>query len=205
MPRYQYSQTPARLVKEEPEEYIIPDCLEACKILWDKGIDTVECSNFYDDVNNYRYVDIDPSKLSEENKTFLYDKINSNAEGFAIDGVRHNPRIYVHKTGVEAQKRLCELAEMLSLQDTSEYATSEQFLDGYKRTDGEYIDLPDGIIIRDYNPKYKDATLVDALNDTNKWDLFIEEEGRVYNNKEALEHHQHYLSKLKENNNKKSI
>ena len=51
MPRYQYSQTPTRLVKENPEEYIIPDCLEACKILWDKGIDTVECSNFYDDVN----------------------------------------------------------------------------------------------------------------------------------------------------------
>ena len=64
MPRYQYGLVNIEYVKEEPEEYIIPDCIDACRLLWDKGINTAQCSNLED--KNYRWIEIDARGLSDE-------------------------------------------------------------------------------------------------------------------------------------------
>ena len=46
--RYQYMPTSVEEVMKNPEEFIIPECMECCKLLWSKGIDTRQCGN-YDD------------------------------------------------------------------------------------------------------------------------------------------------------------
>lgn len=198
MVKYEYSLVDLKYVKENPEEYIIPDCLEACKILWDKGIRTAQCSNLED--LDSRWIEIDTVGLSQENSTILYNNINAHVEGFYIGGMTHNPRISVNGTGEEASKRLCELANMLSLQDTCDFVSSDDYLDSYKRTDGEYIVLPTGVIQRDYNPLYSIATIADALNANDAWDLYVEEEGRVYDSAEALQAHIDYLNKKSNSN-----
>lgn len=191
--RYNYGLTPTKFVKENPEEYIIPDCLEACRILWEKGIDTTQCSNYED--NDYRFVEINIATLSKENSSFFYEQLNNNEAGFSIGGMTHCPRIYVDSEGEEARKRLCELAQMFSLQDTNEYLTVEDYLDSYRRTDGKYIVLENGMLQRDINPEYANATIVDALDARDEWELYVETEGRVYNNQEALEKHHEYLQR----------
>ena len=198
MPKYQYGLVNVEFVKENPEEYIIPDCIDACKILWDKGIDTVQCSNLED--INYRWIEIDTLGLSVENKTIIYDLINANKEGFAVGGMTHNPRLFVHCEGFEASEKLCQLASVFVLQDTIKYSNIEEYLDDYKRKDGEYKILDTGILIRDYNPKLVSATLEDALASNEDWDLYIEEEGRIYHSVAALESHLKYLEQTKKEN-----
>ena len=193
--RYQYGLTPTMLVKENPEEYIIPDCLEACRILWEKGIDTTQCSNYED--HNYRFIEIDIATLSKENSSFFYEHYNNGEAGFSIGGMTHNPRIHVDCEGEEAKTRLCELAQMFSLQDTNEYWTVEDYLDSYRRTNGKYIVLEDGNVQRDINPEYANATLADALDARDEWELYVEEEGRIYSSREALEKHHEYLERKK--------
>lgn len=198
MPKYQYGLVNVKFVKENPEEYIISDCIDACKILWNKGIDTVQCSNFED--INYRWIEIDTLSLSDENKKMIYDLINENVEGFAVGGMTHNPRLYVRSEGFEASETLCQLASMFVLQDTMKYSTIEEYLDDYKRKDGEYKILDTGILIRDYNPKLVSATLEDALTSNDEWNLYIEEEGRIYHDVDALESHLKYIEQMKKGN-----
>ena len=194
MAQYQYSLVDVQYVKQNPEEFIIPDCLDACRILWEKGIDTTQCSNFED--KNCRWIEIDVACLSKENYNYLYNMINSKVEGFSLGGMTHYPRIYVNKTGMEANLRLCELANSLLLQDTKQFITVEEYLDSYKRRNGEYTTLPTGVVQRQYNPMLINATLADALEANNDWNLYIESEGRIYNNEDALNHHLDYLEKL---------
>ena len=78
MAQYQYSLVDVQYVKQNPEEFIIPDCLDACKILWEKGIDTTQCSNFED--KNCRWIEIDVACLSKENYNYLYNMINSKVD-----------------------------------------------------------------------------------------------------------------------------
>lgn len=201
--KYEYPPTNINFVKENPEEYIIPDCLEACKILWGKGIITNQCSN-YDDT--FRYIEINSLTLSDENKKIIYDMVNSGELGFMIgNGLihpqDHEPRIYTEKVGVEASEELCRMADILKLQDTKEFMTSDAYLDDFKRRGGEYTYDSYGNVYREYNPAYVNATLEDALTVNEDWDLFIAEEGKIYFTKEALEYHYEYLKKLNQNLN----
>lgn len=201
MPKYQYGLVDAKYVKENPDEYIIPDCIVACKILWDKGINTAQCSNLED--KNYRWIEIDTLGLSDENKKIIYDLINDREDGYGIGGMTHNPRLFVYCEGVEASKKLCQLASVFVLQDTMDYSTVEEYLDDYKRKDGEYINLNTGAVIRDYNPKLVSATLSDALTFNNDWNLYVEEEQRIYHSVDALESHKNYLEQTNKANIKK--
>lgn len=198
MPKYQYGLVDVKYVKENPEEYIIPDCIDACKILWGKGINTAQCSNLED--KNYRWIEIDTLGLSDENKKIIYDLINAKEEGFSIGGMTHNPRLFVYGEGVEASKALCQLASVFVLQDTMEYSTTEEYLDNYKRKDGEYVITDTGVIIRDYNPKLVSTTLSDALTFNDDWSLYVEEERRIYHSIDALESHMNYIEQLKNEN-----
>lgn len=42
---YEYRTLPVHIVAENIDEYIIPECQQACKNLWDKNIFTLSCSN----------------------------------------------------------------------------------------------------------------------------------------------------------------
>ena len=201
MPRYQYGLVNIEYVKEDPEEYIIPDCIDACRLLWDKGINTAQCSNLED--KNYRWIEIDTRGLSDENIKIIYDLINAKADGFSVGGMTHNPRLFVHCEGAEASKALCQLASVFVLQDTMDYSTIEEYLDNYKRSGGEYMILDTGVIIRDYNPRLVSATLADALTFNDEWKLYVEEEGRIYHSVAALEAHMNYVKQLNKANERK--
>lgn len=122
---------------------------------------------------NYRWIEIDTIGLSDENKKIIYDLINKNVDGFSIGGMSHNPRLFVHNTGLIASETLCNLTNVLQLQDTKQFSTTEEYLDNYKRKDGEYMILDTGVLNRDYNPDLISATLQDALTFYNDWDLYI--------------------------------
>lgn len=194
MPKYQYGLTDIKYVKQNPEEYIIPDCLEACKILWSKGIDTTQCSNYED---NFRYIEIDSKSLSADNYKLIYELCRKQ-KGFMIGknaiSTTHDPRIYSDIIGVEAANELCNLANMLLLQDTNKYVTTDEYLDYYKRLGGELKVLPNGNVQSDYNPEKKNATLSEALTYYNEWNLYVEEENRIYESEYDLDWHLHYLN-----------
>lgn len=195
MPKYQASLTDVNIVMENPEIYIIPECLEACKILWNKGIDTTQCSNYE---NNTYWIEINPSCLSENNRKYCYERANNkNDQYFGISYMTHNPCIIVPKVA-NAKEILCELANSFELQDTVNYLNADEYLDGYKRTDGQYIVLPGGNVQRNYNPLYLNATIEEAIKTRGDEDLYIKEEGRIYKNQHALNVHRNYL-KQKDN------
>ena len=60
---YQYSAVDMKTVMSNPEEYIIPENLEACRLLWSKNIFT-KMNNNYD--NDYSWITI--NTLSPENQ-----------------------------------------------------------------------------------------------------------------------------------------
>lgn len=200
MQKYQAGPTDVNLVMENPELYIIPECLEACKILWNKGSDTTQCSNYSENDTDY-WIEIDRSCLSDENYRFVYGMINNQKNShFDINFMTHNPCISVPKSA-NAVKALCELANSFELQDTNNYVSEEEYLDSYKRTNGEYIILDNGNVGRNYNQKYMCATIEEAVKANGDEALYIPEEGRIYANKHALYVHQNYLHNI-ENNSK---
>ena len=60
---YQYSAVDMKLVMSNPEEFIIPENLEACKLLWSKNIFTKMTNNYE---NDYSWITL--NTLSPENQ-----------------------------------------------------------------------------------------------------------------------------------------
>ena len=74
MEKYEFPPVDIDYVLDNPELYIIPECLEICKIFWAKGIDTTQCSNYNKISEGKTYwVEIDMRTLSDENRKKVYD------------------------------------------------------------------------------------------------------------------------------------
>ena len=196
-PRYEYRATDVESVIQNAEEYIIPECLEACKTLWGKNIETVMCSNYND--NTDLYIDLlDGDGLSDENRDIF---INNEENGFTLGEEHDFPRISVPGQTPESALKLQELADKLHIQDVRNcrYKSSKQFLEDYK-----YGDMPEEyeyeaggqgyvIVNRQYDPERVNATLQDALERTGKSGLYVPSEDRVYESQMFLDWHNRYL------------
>ena len=191
MAKYQYSYVELPYVIKNPEEYIIPECLEACKSLWNKNIETFMCSN--DDDNNLYILVMNLSdknletmkRLVEENKNYFYSS-SRNCYGIKVDDKSRNQ-----------VEKLNFLTEVFSMQDTKRFISGEDFLSNYKTTGGEvYIDEEDYSIRYRENPKLKNATLEEAIKETGKENLYIASENRVYSNELFLKWHKRYMDSL---------
>lgn len=190
---YRAGITPVEEVMKTPEKFIIPECIDACRILWDKGIDTVQCGNYDDPVENGFWIEIDSLCLSEENRNIFNSLVNTDNR-FSYHGAQHALTLRVDRSSCASQE-LCCMANLFSLQDTNHFVTEESFLDAYKRTGGEqYIDAY-GYIERKINPEYENAKLEEALIKKNKVELYSEEEGRIYESVHALNVHLNYINK----------
>lgn len=188
--RYQHSYVFLEYVIENPQEYIIPECMPACNHLWEKNMETFMVSN-YD--NDYLYVILD--NLSDENIAIIEDLSKVDTRYF-WDEFRHYWGIRVNGVSKESSEELAKLTNVFVLQDTKRYQTAEDFLDSYKRTNGKtYIDEY-GHIVHDYNPELVNATLEEALKNRNCEDLYVPEEGRIYDNQIYLEWHNRYKKSL---------
>ncbi len=66
---FRYAGESIEIVSSNPDEYIVPECLEACRSFWDKNIFTASCSNRDEKKNKdgkvLKYIMV--SNLSEEN------------------------------------------------------------------------------------------------------------------------------------------
>lgn len=68
--KYNYTYVGMETVMQNPAEYIIPELLEACKMLWSMNIFTFMCSNREDYGHSYILLE----KLSDENQA-IFDEI----------------------------------------------------------------------------------------------------------------------------------
>ena len=85
------------------------------------------------------------------------------------------------------------------MQDTLRFKSSEQFLQLYKHTDGGFVINDYGHIVRLENPKLADISLKEALIQSNKEQLYVSEEDRVYDSMFYLNWHKRYLQYVDEN------
>ena len=107
--KYQYIPCEMDCVESDPEEYIIPECLEACKILWNKNIFTIMCSNNEDNGNTW----IAMHTLSAENQEILN---TIKLENVVVDYCGATT-LLIKKEGNEAKELLNKYAEMFVIQD----------------------------------------------------------------------------------------
>lgn len=187
---YNYGYVELEEVMENPREFIIPECLPACRACWNKNIETFMVSNYEDD---HLYVLF--NKLSEENESIIRNLMETDSRYF-YDEFR---KTYGIKVNGRTQADIIELMDLtgaLAVQDTTRYRKAEDFLDEIKRKGGEMVVQPDGTIVTELNPKLANLTLEQALKITGKSSLYIKEEGLIYDNPIFLLWHQKYLKNV---------
>lgn len=120
---YPYVQTDE--VAENIDEFIIPECQEACKSFWTKNIFTYMCSNRDDGDNKYVLL----SRLSPENKAIFEKLKKEDPEHYFYSDYREAYGIRARGDGEEVSKELEKLTEKFKMQDVLEgYYTVENFL-----------------------------------------------------------------------------
>ena len=197
--RYQYMPTSVEEVMKNPEEFIIPECMECCKLLWSKGIDTRQCGNYDDALGNGFWIELEYDTLSDENKKKLEEMSKTDSRVYFAEGLHeeHTYRMMVERIdNPNASDELCEIASNLSLQDTCLFTTDEDLLDQYKRVGGEYKTDDYGNLYHDINPEREGATLYDALTAVSNPELYVAKEGRLYHSQHALNVHKNYLEQI---------
>ena len=136
VPQYEYGRSEnIEEIMKNPEEYIIPECLEACKKLWSKNIETLMCANYSGNSDLFIVLPgID--SLSDENQEIFKD---NSEEGFTLGEEHDNPEIEVAGQTQESVATLIKLVDRLKTQDVRRcrYQTAEEFLEEYK-----YGDVP---------------------------------------------------------------
>lgn len=188
--RYQYPYVELEDVMANPEEYIIPQCLPACRALWDKNIETFMVSN-NDDEDLYVLL----TNVSDENMA-IFNQMKQQDPRFVFDGYRNTIGIAVKGNNDSSMHELQGLTEVFRIQDTLRFQTAEDFLESYKHTGGEMTIADDGTIHRNINPALANITLQEALEKSGKSGLYIAEEGRVYESIMYLNWHKKYEQSL---------
>lgn len=215
--QYQYMHVELEDVMRNIDEFIIPECQEACKLLWGKNIETFMVSNHED---NHLYVLIE--QLSDENKERMKKLIEECPEFYFFDKFRHYYGIRTDGITKSDEKILAKLVRPFLMQDILEkrYQTAEEFLDDYKSfsindiqqimkaydlsTSENVLQISKSgnVGIRpEYllNPERANATLEEALKNTGKRELYDEIEGIVYCSRTFMDWHKRYVKSKSKN------
>ena len=188
MAKYVYGYVELEDIMTDIDEFIIPECQEACRLLWDKNIETFMVSN-RDDA--YLYVFI--CNLSDENINIMKENMASNPDNYFYSDYRSCYGIKTKGVTEEDAKKLSSLTNVFKMQDTKRYQTSELFLEEYRLTDGGYTyDKVTNEVVRKINPALVNDTLEEALEKTNKKNLYIKEEDKIYKSELFLKWHERY-------------
>ena len=149
-------------VEANPEKYIMPECLPACKVLWEKNIYTYMVS---DSVDFEAWIEVKMSALSPENLEYL---LSLEAQGVHLFRGYHEGTIQIGVGcfGEKAQRALLEIANGFKMQDVQR---------GY---DLGYVGLEEGLFLTGCikeipNPKYIDPMTVP---ENERWKLLLESE-----------------------------
>ena len=161
-------------VENFPKEYVIEECIPACKVLWSKNIYTFMTSDFYD--KGVCWIEIKEKDLSAKNRK-IYDSMTGPD---VYKFVKHPGAICfgVTKVGRAGQRRLTELAENFVMQDVPQgeaYKPIEEFLID---NCGCYDEIP--------NPIYKYMAPLDEVKiDLEKLREYVKEYDRWTKSKES--------------------
>ena len=193
MKKYEFSSVDMEYVLENPELYIIPECLKICRILWSKGIDTVQCSNY--DVGETSYwIEIDDRTLSDDNRKYIFCMLDRKNPHFGEDIRFHHPVITAERT--ENGLRVLEnIANSFIIQDTNQFKSDARILNEYKTEGGSYYIDDAGYLLKTINPERESATIEDALAELDLT-YYVKDEGRLYNSKHAYDVHMNYIKEL---------
>lgn len=140
---YQYSVVNMEFVLKEPEEYIIPENLEACKLLWSKNIFTMMCNNYENDDSWITLLELSPENKKKFDQMAEIDpRFGPTWGGFGF-------RVPIKpEPGADTFEAFKELIDMFPMQDVqkdgcmSEETFMAQYTDCFKM---------------DVNPNYKNV------------------------------------------------
>ncbi len=166
---YQYSRVDMVLVMSNPEEFIIPENLEACKLLWSKNIFTVMTNN-YD--NDFSWITI--SDLSPENQRIFQEmSLVDNRFGLTWGGMGFRIPIVPSK-GNDTFLAFKEVINMLQVQDVQKDGcmSAETFMTYYTNC-----------FKMEYTPEYK-MLIQDRMS----------EDGDVLLYDREFEHYMNYMN-----------
>lgn len=210
--KYHYSHIDVSYVADNIDEYIIPECQQACRLLWDKNIFTSLCTNYDND-----YTAIAFAELSVQNQTIFYELSQSDSRFTRWRGCS---AISVEAVGPDVAPILNGLTEPFRMQDvmSSGFYTIQEFL--VERGCYNIIDNP--AYVRYDTPKdpedlqsmikhmedYNDNTpyvyvfdetkvskpIEEYLKEVGLIDFYIPFEGKIYKNEFYFNAHKKYLS-----------
>lgn len=221
---YQYSRVDMKVVMDDPEEFIIPENLEACKLLWSKNIFTKMCNN-YD--NDYSWITV--SDLSPENQALFQEyALIDKRFGLTWGGIGFKVPI-VPGEGNDTYEAFKELIELFLVQDVQKDGcmTIEEFMTYY--TDcfrmeytPEYKELtshmmsPDGDVliynrelekymnyngirrrVRVFDPTMMTKSLEEYIADSQFAGLYDPDNGMIYYNDMYYQAHMRYKEQMK--------
>lgn len=191
------------IVVSNPDEYIVPECLDACKSFWNKNIFTASCSNRYEkkdkDGNITKYIMF--NNLSNENIKRFNELVKSNPNNYRAV-IRYGMPYYVILISSTDtlqdrdldSKRLLDLTYPFEMQDC---------LDGFDSIKKYYIEN----LTLSYYPSKDDAisisdselmnTVKKYLEAIGKLDLLDIDRKVVYKSKFYRDAHQRYLDYLR--------
>lgn len=164
--KYQYSEVDMAYVYRNPEEFIIPENLAACKLLWSKNIFTKMCNN-YD--NEFSWITI--NCLSRENQD-IFDSLSKIDNRFGATWGGLGFIVYIKPGfGVDMFDAFKELIDCFEFQDVQKDGCMdyEEFMRMY--TDCyRIIDNPEYV----YVPKPNLDDYVDAVEYSRAFDRYVE-------------------------------
>ena len=135
--------TDMEFVEANPERYIVPECIPACKELWSKNVYTFMVCDFLDLEAGWAWICIKDNLLSDRNKEILASLSRiPNVKVITNDSYYKNTAyIEVPFVGQAAQDALLDIAKRFEMQDVPE---------GYAyRISGPDNPVNEGEIVRD--------------------------------------------------------
>lgn len=186
--QYEYSYVPMPEVESNPEEFIIPELLPACKVLWSKNIFTIMCSNRSD--KDEFYIELD--SLSAKNSEIFKTLAKKCPENFMWNNSEVCHRISISKNDTKKNKNIIKsfltLVDDFELQDIqpNKYFTTEQYLDEHCSYE----------VRNDRKLEKKRKTLEQCIKDNNDADKFDAKTERIYYHKYYLDKHINYLREI---------
>lgn len=102
-------------LENNPEKYIMTECLDACKILWSKNIFTYMTSDYND---HSVYIEIKIEDLDESNQDVI---THLKKPYFKRKGKENTVIIGIHDIGASARDKMTALAKKFSMQDVPEH------------------------------------------------------------------------------------
>lgn len=190
-----------------PDEYIVPECQEACKKFWDMNIFTASCSNRRETINEdgsiKKYIMV--SHLSDENKKIFENLIESNPNNYVKKTIVGEDyyAIYIFSKDEDRDLdslKLLDLVTPFKMQDCLEGFVSikeyylKKILGDYYSNEDVSISIPESELI---------ATVKKKLGASGNLDLLDLDRGIIYKNRFYRDAHLKYL-KMQQKDSKDS-